>query len=294
MIQIQKSFKSESSGMLYLVPTPIGNLEDMTFRAIRILKEADLILAEDTRHTIKLLNHFEINTPMASFHEHSTPAHLQKYLQLIQEGQTLALVSDAGMPLINDPGHPLVQAVLSDNLPVIALPGANAALTALVSSGLDSQRFTYHGFFPRESKVQKEMIALIGNRQETAIFYESPFRVKSTVQALVRGLSPETKIVLARELTKQYEEYTRGTLESVMEYLQEAALKGEFVLLIEGGTGIIQQTAESVNLLLPLKNQVEQLMKNREVAVKEAIKEVAKLNNIKKQEVYRAYHNIEE
>lgn len=290
MMQIQKSFKAIDQGILYLIPTPIGNLEDMTFRAVRLLKEVDLILAEDTRHTIKLLKHFEIDTPMASFHEYSSESHMQKYLHLMEEGQHLALVSDAGMPLINDPGHPLVQAVLSAGLSIVTLPGANAALTALVSSGLNLQRFTYYGFFPRESKAQKAILETVGERSETAIFYESPFRVKSTLTLLIGAMAEETRVVLARELTKQYEEYIRGSLVEVYDYVQDVTLKGEFVLLLEGGKGLMSQMNNTIDESLPLKEQVEQLMIDQNITVKEAIKKIAKLNNKKKQEVYRAYH----
>lgn len=292
MIQ-QQSYKENNRGQLYLIPTPIGNLEDMTFRAVKLLNEVDLILAEDTRHTIKLLNHFNIQTTMKSFHEYSPHSQIQKTVEMAKNGQTIALVSDAGMPLINDPGHPLVRAFLNEALSVIALPGANAALTALVASGMNTERFTYYGFFPRESKAQKEVVYWIGTRSETAIFYESPFRVKKTITVLSKSLNKQTQIVLARELTKQYEEFIRGTIEEVQTYLESRVLKGEYVLLVEGGQALDSVDDNEKVQAISLRDQVLQYIERYQVSVKEAIKQIAKRNQLKKQEVYQAYHEIE-
>ncbi|MDT2768383.1 16S rRNA (cytidine(1402)-2'-O)-methyltransferase [Globicatella sulfidifaciens] len=286
----QKSYL-DGNGKLYLVPTPIGNLEDMTFRAIDTLKQVDLILAEDTRRTIKLLNHFEIKQPMMSFHEHSSQNQVIQLIDRLVQGENLALVSDAGMPLINDPGHPLVQAAIQHNISVIALPGANAAITALVASGLNAERFTYYGFFPRETKEQKDLAILIGQRNETAIFYESPFRLKKTVKRIAEYLSADTQIVLAREISKQYEEYLRGKLSEILEFLEHNEIKGEFVLLVEGGRGVTAVDSVVIDLELPLKEQVDQWIAEYGVSSKEAVKEVAKLNGLRKQLVYQAYHN---
>ena len=286
----QKSYL-DGNGKLYLVPTPIGNLEDMTFRAIDTLKQVDLILAEDTRRTIKLLNHFEIKQPMMSFHEHSSQNQVIQLIERLVQGENLALVSDAGMPLINDPGHPLVQAAIQHNISVIALPGANAAITALVASGLNAERFTYYGFFPRETKEQKDLTILIGQRNETAIFYESPFRLKKTVKRIAEYLSADTQIVLAREISKQYEEYLRGKLSEILEFLEHNEIKGEFVLLVEGGRGVTAVDSVVIDLELPLKEQVDQWIAEYGVSSKEAVKEVAKLNGLRKQLVYQAYHN---
>lgn len=299
-MQIQTSFIKNpttgqlTKGKLYLVPTPIGNLEDMTFRAINTLKEVALILAEDTRHTIKLLNHFQIETKMRSFHEHSRAHEVTEWVELLESGQDLALVSDAGMPLINDPGHPLVQACLEEAIDIIALPGANAALTALIASGLSSEHFTYYGFFPRATKEQKEVLSLVGSRQETAIFYESPFRIKKAVGAIEKELGPDTPVVVARELTKRYEEYIRGTASELATYLAEHSIKGEIVLMLEGGQlpaqGNLAQTA--AQLELPYKEQVELAMAEDGLSAKDAIKQVAKQLGIKKQDVYQAYHEL--
>ena len=286
----QRSFESWAGGTLYLVPTPIGNLEDMTFRAIRHLKEADLILAEDTRNTIKLLNHFEIETPMQSFHEHSQADRLQHLLERLAQGQDLALVSDAGMPLINDPGHPLVDATLSQGLAVVALPGANAALTALIASGLSCQTFTYYGFFPRDKKGQVAVLDLVAGQEATAIFYESPHRIKQALQAIRQELGPDRAVVIARELTKRYETYIRGEVHQVLMSLADQEIKGECVLLVAGGGKV--ETGPALTAETDLKALVQDLMAQEGLNAKQAIKQVAKTYGLKKQSVYQAYHDL--
>lgn len=290
-MQKQRSFQQDALhefGKLYLIPTPIGNLEDMTYRAVRLLGEVDLLLAEDTRHTIKLLNHFGINTKMQSFHEHSNLHEIDNYIEKLQQGQSIGLVSDAGMPLINDPGHPLVTRVLDADIPVVSLPGANAALTALIASGLSAERFTYYGFFPRDKKEQQNILELIGNHDETALFYESPYRIKQAIQAVIKHLGQEREVVIARELTKSYEEYLRGQALELLTYLEENQLKGEIVLLIEGGG--LKTVANFDHLTY--KQHVELLMSSQGLIPKEAIKQVAKLRSVKKQEVYNAFHEL--
>ncbi|UUX33147.1 16S rRNA (cytidine(1402)-2'-O)-methyltransferase [Fundicoccus culcitae] len=287
-MQKQSSYR-QSGGCLYLVPTPIGNLEDITLRALRLLKEVDYILAEDTRQTIKLLNHFEITTKLYSFHEHSRQEEVERHIENLAAGQTIALVSDAGMPLINDPGHPLVQAALSRDLLVVGLPGANAALTALITSGLSAERFTYYGFFPRQTKEQQALLALVGEREETAIFYESPYRLKQTLAAMAKVFRLDTPIVVAREISKQYEEYLRGSLEELYAYFQNHTVKGEIVLLVEGLAKARAEDAASISAL-PLKEQVERVMEEHHLSPKEAIKQVAKTQGLRKQDVYQAYH----
>lgn len=287
-MRIQRSYDVKQGGALYLVPTPIGNLEDMTFRAVRILQEVDLILAEDTRQSGKLLAHYEISQPMRSFHEHSNQEQVAEFVQLLQEGQTLALISDAGMPLINDPGHPLVQGVVEADIPIIALPGANAALTALPASGLPADAFTYYGFFPRQKNKQRECLEKVGGREETAIFYESPYRIERSVKQIVEHLGPSCPLVIARELTKYYEEYIRGTAGEVLAYIQEHPLKGEIVLLIQGGSG---SGAKETGWDLSYTDHVKQLMEEG-IKPNAAIKRVAKLRQVSRSEVYDAYHNL--
>lgn len=291
----QKSFTMDATGnqtgSLYLVPTPIGNLADITYRAVDVLNESDLILAEDTRQTAKLLAHYEINRPMQSFHEHTRGEQMTELVQQLKSGQQLALVSDAGMPLINDPGHPLVQSCLQANIPVVALPGANAALTALIASGLPTNTFTYYGFFPRKRKEQETILQTVGQREETAIFYESPHRIVTTLKAISTILTAACQVTVARELTKRYETYLRGTVGDLLNFIEDQPLKGEIVLVISGG-GLIGHQMGAAYQNLSLKEHVEWLMVEKKIKVKEAIKQVARIRGVKRGQVYDAYHGI--
>ena len=291
MLSVQSNKNiNEETACLYLVPTPIGNLEDMTFRAVRILKEVDLILAEDTRNSGHLLKHFDITTPMQSFHEFSTEEQVDRYIQMLVDGKRLALISDAGMPLINDPGHPLVTRMITEQLPIIALPGANAALTALIASGLASDQFFYLGFFPRKKQEQEQILDWLGRQRGTAIFYESPHRIKKTVERLSKVLPVETKLVIARELTKKFEEFLRGNIVEIQTYLSEFTLKGEIVLMIEAGT-LVNYGSQNIDIE-NLKQVVEDWIEVQRVSPIKAIKEVAKQYQLKKQDVYDAYHEL--
>lgn len=291
----QKSFimdvTGNQTGSLYLVPTPIGNLADITYRAVDILNESDLILAEDTRQTAKLLAHYKINRPMQSFHEHTRVEQMTEIVQQLKSGQQLALVSDAGMPLINDPGHPLVQACLQANIPVVALPGANAALTALIASGLPANTFTYYGFFPRKRKEQEMILQAVGQREETAIFYESPHRIVTTLKAISNTLSVACQVTVARELTKRFETYLRGTVGDLLDFVESQPLKGEIVLMISGG-GLIGHQRGKAYQDLSLKEHVEWLMAEENMKLKEAIKQVARIRGVKRGQAYDAYHGI--
>lgn len=286
----QESYRSQDQAALYLVPTPIGNLDDMTYRAVKTLTEVDIILAEDTRHSIKLLNHFDIKAKLHSFHEHSRDSEADRWVDTLRQGSSIALISDAGMPLINDPGHPLVQKALEADIPVIALPGANAALTALVASGLPADSFSYYGFFPRKGSDQEEILRSLGQRQETAIFYESPYRIKEAIKQIVKVLGPDTPVVVGRELTKRYEEYLRGKAEELQDYLKGTEIKGECVLLIQGGS--LSESIEEELEKLTYKEHVELLMAQSGLSPKEAIKEVARIHQVKKQVVYNDYHDL--
>lgn len=286
-MQRQKSFDSGNSGALYLVPTPIGNLDDMSFRCINILKEATIIASEDTRNTQKLLNHFEISTPQISFHEHNYKERIPQFIQRLEAGEVIAQVSDAGMPSISDPGHELVAACVEANLKVIALPGPSAGITALIASGLMPQPFTFYGFLPRKKKEQIEVLERLKTDVPTQIFYESPHRIATTVKHFSEVFGTERKAVICRELTKLHEEYLRGTLEELNEYLADHSLKGECCLLVEGFSGTADEGNE--DLALPLKEHIELLI-NAGSSSKEAIKEVAKLRGLKKQDVYKEYH----
>lgn len=279
----QRSYK-ENEGKLYLVPTPIGNLQDMTFRSVEILQTVDLIAAEDTRNTIKLLNHFAISTPQISLHEHNYQQRIPQLIEKLQNGESIAQVSDAGMPSISDPGHELVLACIEENIPVISLPGATAGLTALIASGLSVQPFTFYGFLPRKKKEQQEALEKLKGKEETVIFYESPFRLKETLENILKVMG-NRKVVICRELTKIYEEYLRGDVKELIELLNKAPLKGECVLMVEGS-----RTKETY----PTDIHVHfQELKELGLSDKEIIKEVAKIRQMKKQEVYKIFHEVD-
>lgn len=290
----QKSFEAQSTGTLYLVPTPIGNLEDMTFRAIRILNEVDLIASEDTRNTQKLLNHFEIKTSQISFHEHNSQERIGQLIERLENGSDIAQVSDAGMPSISDPGHDLVVACIESGITVVPLPGANAALTALIASGLSPQPFYFYGFLPRKKKDQIEALEELNQRPETVILYESPHRLKEVLKNMGTVLGDTRKIVLCRELTKRYEEFIRGTLSEVLEWAQTSEIRGEFCLIVEGNSeGSLFPEEDTSWNTLTIQEHVQLMMEEHNLRSKEAIKEVAKVRELKKQEVYAAYHEID-
>lgn len=290
----QKSFEVQSTGTLYLVPTPIGNLEDMTFRAIRILNEVDLIASEDTRNTQKLLNHFEIKTSQISFHEHNSQERIGQLIERLENGSDIAQVSDAGMPSISDPGHDLVVACIESGISVVPLPGANAALTALIASGLSPQPFYFYGFLPRKKKDQIEALKELNHRPETVILYESPHRLKEVLKNMGIVLGDTRKIVLCRELTKRYEEFIRGTLSEVLEWSQASEIRGEFCLIVEGNSeGSLFPEEDTSWNTLTIQEHVQIVMEENNLRSKEAIKEVAKIRELKKQEVYAAYHEID-
>lgn len=285
----QKSFENEQNkGILYLVPTPIGNLEDMSFRAVRLLKEANVIAAEDTRNTKKLCNYFEIDTPVVSYHEHNKGISGEKLIHRLKEGENIAVVSDAGMPTISDPGYELVLAALEEKLTVVPLPGANAALTALIASGLSTQPFFFYGFLSRQKKEKKREIETLSQITASVILYEAPHRLKETLQLLEEGLG-DRNIALCRELTKKYEEFIRGTISEMIQWAKEDEIRGEFVIIIEGNQEP-EQEQSSWWEALSLVEHVERYISDKGLSSKEAIKQTAKDRDINKREVYQAYH----
>lgn len=284
-MKIQKSF-AQQVGTLYLVPTPIGNLEDMTFRAVKTLQTVDLIASEDTRNTQKLLNHFEVKVPQKSLHEHNYNERIPELLAFLESGKSIAQVSDAGMPSISDPGHELVVACIEKDIPVVSLPGATAGMTALIASGLLPQPFFFYGFLQRKRSVQKKELDELKGQSATLIFYESPHRIKETLKNILEVFG-NREVVICRELTKLYEEYLRGTAEELIEYLSEHSLKGECCLLVSGST----ETAEEEFFTGTLKEQVEEMISGGTPS-KEAIKSVAKRHGLKKQDVYKEYHEL--
>ena len=287
-MQVQKSFKGQSNyGTLYLVPTPIGNLQDMTFRSVQILKEVDLICAEDTRNTGLLLKHFEIETKQYSFHEHNAYEKIPDLLERLKSGLSLAQVSDAGMPSISDPGHDLVKAAIAENIPVVALPGASAGITALIASGLAPQPHIFYGFLPRKKGEQQKFLKSKLSYPETQIFYESPFRVGDTL-ANMQEIYGDREVVLVRELTKIYEEYRRGKISEVLESLTDQPIKGECLIIVSGADEVAQEVQEpELTALEAVKVLVEQSVKPNV-----AIKQIAKERGLNRQELYAEFHDL--
>ncbi|MGQ7413737.1 16S rRNA (cytidine(1402)-2'-O)-methyltransferase [Streptococcus suis] len=287
-MKVQKSFKGQTSfGTLYLVPTPIGNLQDMTFRAVQILKEVDIIAAEDTRNTGLLLKHFEVETKQISFHEHNAHEKIPVLIDWLKSGQSIAQVSDAGLPSISDPGHDLVGAAIAEDIPVVALPGASAGITALIASGLAPQPHIFYGFLPRKSGQQKEFFQEKKTYPETQIFYESPYRVADTLENMLTVYG-DRQVTVVRELTKLYEEYQRGSISEIVAYLEDHALKGECLIIVAGASEEdLVESVKEVDLIAQVEERIAAGLKPNQ-----AIKEVAKTFQLKKQEVYDMYHGI--
>lgn len=287
-MQSQKSFEKTATGCLYLVPTPIGNLGDMTYRAVETLKQVDLIASEDTRNTQKLLNHFEIETKQISFHEHNTAQRIPQLIEKMQAGTTIAQVSDAGMPSISDPGKELVAACVAAQIAVVPLPGANAGLTGLIASGLVPQPFYFYGFLDRKNSLQVDELQVLKQHQETMIFYEAPHRLKKTISNMASVFGDDHQVVLARELTKKYEEFIRGTLGEIKQWTQDTQIRGEFVIMVAGFDQVLSASPE---IALPINEQIDRLIEAGK-PVNAAIKEVAKQNGLNRQDVYRDYHEL--
>ena len=288
-MQVQKSFKGQSSyGTLYLVPTPIGNLQDMTFRSVQILKEVDLICAEDTRNTGLLLKHFEIETKQYSFHEHNAYEKIPDLLERLKSGLSLAQVSDAGMPSISDPGHDLVKAAIAEDIPVVALPGASAGITALIASGLAPQPHIFYGFLPRKKGQQIDFFKEKVSYPETQIFYESPYRVADTLENM-HEVYGNRQVTLVRELTKLYEEYQRGSISEILDYIDSNPLKGECLLIVAGASE--NDREENLTSDVTPVEAVEVLIASG-MKPNQAIKTVAKERKINRQELYNLFHGV--
>lgn len=286
---VQNSFEKEVEGILYLVPTPIGNLEDITFRALETLKKVDVIAAEDTRHTQKLLNHFHIQKELISYHEHNRMERIPQLLQRLEAKETIALVSDAGMPAISDPGYELVRAVTEKQIHVIPLPGANAATTALIASGLPTDGFYFYGFLPRKKQEKEDALSYIGKLPTTIILYESPYRIKDTMKMMEKVLG-NRNIVLARELTKLYEQFVRGSVKDVIKWLDTNEIKGECCILIEGAKEAMLEDENIWWENLSIEAHVQTYETKEGLSNKEAMKRVAKDRRISKREVYQHIH----
>lgn len=279
------------SGRLYLVPTPIGNLKDITIRALEILKECDIIAAEDTRQTLKLLNHFEIKKPLISYHKFNENSKGNEIIELLSEGKNIALVSDAGTPGISDPGSVIVEKCIEKNIKFEVLPGATAITTALVYSGLDTTKFLFRGFLPRENKEKRIITDELLNSQETLIFYEAPHRLLDTLSYLI-DVFGNRKIAVCRELTKLYEEIFRGDLSSAVQYFIKNKPRGEFVLVLEGKRiEDIKEEKKQEWINLSIEAHILKYIKDG-ISKKEAIKLVAKDRELPKSEVYKFSTNI--
>lgn len=284
----QKSFGTHTTGTLYLVPTPIGNLGDMTNRSIQVMQEVDVIAAEDTRHTQQLLNQFEITTKQISFHEHNKETRIPELVARLQAGDSIAQVSDAGMPSISDPGHELVKAAILADVPVVPIPGASAGITALIASGLAPQPFMFYGFLPRKPKEQLHELDLLKTHQETMIFYEAPHRLAKTLQSIQKVFSAERQVVLARELTKRYEEFLRGTIAELVVWATSNEVRGEFVVIVSGNDQVIATSDADPLAELSAVDAVKELVENG-LKPTAAIKQIAKQRSLDRQTLYLKY-----
>lgn len=274
---------SLEEGMLYLCATPIGNLEDITLRVLRVLQEADVIYCEDTRNTLKLLRHFEIAKPLQSYHDHSPEARAQKIADDVRAGRQVALVSDAGMPVISDPGFDLVNLFRRENLPYTVLPGASASLTALVLSGIAADRFLFEGFLPRKKKDLEARLALLDKERATAIIYESPHRLSATLDVFAKRW-PERECAAVREITKRFEETVRGTTVSVRNHFNANAPRGEFVLILGGAVETETSAEDAFAQGLALAKQLIQ----EGASTNQAAKEAAQATGLSKRTIYQA------
>lgn len=272
-------------GKLYLVATPIGNLEDITLRALKILKSVDLIAAEDTRHTLKLLNHFEIAKPMISYYKQNEFTRSEQLVEKLKNGKNIALVSDAGTPGISDPGEQIVKIAIQEGIEIIPIPGACAFINSLIASGMDTKEFEFIGFLSAQKKERKNKLEEIKYDTKTLIFYEAPHKLETTLSDMLEILG-NRNIVLAREITKIHEEFLRGKISEILEKIKD--IRGEFVLILEG-SAISKKTLELENLnQLSLEEQYE-FYENKKMSKKEIIKQIAKNKNTNKNEIYQYF-----
>ncbi|MGO1470823.1 MAG: 16S rRNA (cytidine(1402)-2'-O)-methyltransferase [Tissierella sp.] len=266
-------------GKLYICPTPIGNLEDITIRTLKVLEEVDLIAAEDTRHSLKLLNHYDIKKPLTSYHEHNEREKGQELIEKLLQGENIAQISDAGMPGISDPGQTLIGLAIENEIEVVALPGATALITALVSSGLSTRRFTFEGFLPSKKKERVDRLKLLGEEKNTLVIYESPHRLKDTLKDMLSTFG-NRKIAIVRELTKVYEEILRSDIIERIEHFNKVDPKGEFVLVIEG------KKEESLNENIDIKEELKKFIEEG-YTKKASVKIVCEKYDLAKNKVYK-------
>ena len=289
----QQKREREMAGMLYLCATPIGNLEDMTLRAVRMLKEVDMIACEDTRTSRKLLDHYEIRTPVTSYHEHNKWEKAEVLVREMLEGADVAVITDAGMPCISDPGEALVKKAAEAGICVSVIPGATASVSALAVSGMDTGRFVFEGFLPASGKERKERLASLAKEERTIILYEAPHRLVRTLADLTEVLGETRKVSLVRELTKRYETVVRSDLAGLSEKFSEEEPKGECVLVLAGADhGEVLQEERSKWEEIPLQEHYEKYLRDG-LDRKEAMKQVAKDRGVPKREIYQALNSTE-
>lgn len=277
------------SGILYLVATPIGNLGDMSSRAVEVLSSVDLIAAEDTRRTVQLLNHFEISKPLTSYHEHNKRAKGEYIISLLKEGKNVAQVSDAGTPAISDPGEDLVKLCIENDITVTSVPGPVAGINALILSGLDTSRFAFEGFLSVNKRSRKEHLDAVKNDTHTLIFYEAPHKLKATLADMSQTFGEDRKIALVRELTKLHEEVLRMSLGEAVSYYEENNPRGEYVLVIEGAKESVSESEELWWSGLSVNEHVDKYIE-KGISSKDAIKQTATDRGVPKREVYNEYH----
>ena len=275
------------NGKLYLVATPIGNLEDITYRAIKILNEVDLIAAEDTRQTLKLLNHYEIKKPLISYHRHNEEIKVEGLIEKLNEGKNIAIVSDAGTPAISDPGEIIVKEAIKENIDVVPIPGACAAINALIASGLDTKEFCFLGFLPLNKKNRKQQLENIRKENKTIILYEAPHKLKQTLSDLEKILD-NRQIVIARELTKIHEEFIRGTVSEVIQEYNEP--KGEHIILISGNYKKVESEEQKIINEMTV-NELYEFYEKQGFTKNETIKKIAKEKGVNKNEIYKMFIN---
>jgi 16S rRNA (cytidine1402-2'-O)-methyltransferase len=277
-----KTIERSTPGTLYVVATPIGNLEDITYRAVRVLQEVDLIACEDTRHTAKLLHHYGIDKPTVSYHEHNEAARAEELVAKLEQGLSIAQVSDAGMPGISDPGYRVIRLAIERGIQVVPAPGPSALIAALAASGLPTDSFQFLGFLPAKSGQRRTTLEMLRQAEHTTVVYEAPHRIAATMEDIVEILGPEQSVVLARELTKIHEEFIRGTAAEVLAHVQEHELKGEITLLI--GKSEAQESPAGAE---DIAHRLEEIMREQKIDEKAALKVLAKERGLSKSEAYR-------
>ncbi|MGB8131495.1 MAG: 16S rRNA (cytidine(1402)-2'-O)-methyltransferase [Candidatus Angelobacter sp.] len=284
--ETKRMTEQKKSGTLYVVATPIGNLEDITYRAVRTLKEADLIACEDTRHTAKLLHHYGIDKPTVSYHEHNEAARAEELVAKLGQGLNVAQVSDAGMPGISDPGYRVIRLAIERGIQVVPIPGASAVVAALAASGLPTDSFQFLGFLPAKSGQRRTTLETLREGENTTVVYEAPHRIAETMQDIVELLGAERPVVLARELTKVHEEFIRGSAAEILQRVQQHELKGEMTLLL--GRGALHEKGIAKNVA----QRVNEIMREQHVDENAALKVVAKEQGISKSEAYRELQRV--